>query len=361
MSIRRAVLVALPAWVVARVVALGCLLVTVLAHGGHTPRAGSVSGSHGWWAWDAAWYRSLAVHGYLGSPRDGERFFPLFPLLGRWLGFAFGGHDGTALVVLANVFALGFGAVVVLLTARELDRRAAPTAGWLTLLAPGAVVLGMAYAEPLSGLLAATFVLLVRSRRRAVWWAVPIGILAGLTRPTGFLLAVVPAAEFVLSRRRTEVMPLLTAAAAPIAGAGIFCLWAWDVYDDPLAPYHSQTKSGLHGGVVANPIHAIFVEPNHAGLPIPVRVVVVAAAVALVVLTWRTLPPSIALWATLLALAALTSTRLTSLPRYLSADFPLLIALAVYVRGRRAVGAVVVSGALFAAVAITGFGGKTVL
>jgi hypothetical protein len=113
--------------------------------------------------------------------------------------------------------------------------------------------------------------------------------------------------------------------------------------------------------VVANPIHAIFVEPNHAGLPIPVRVVVVAAAVALVVLTWRTLPPSIALWATLLALAALTSTRLTSLPRYLSADFPLLIALAVYVRGRRAVGAVVVSGALFAAVAITGFGGKTVL
>ena len=63
----------------------------------------------------------------------------------------------------------------------------------------------------------------------------------------------------------------------------------------------------------------------------------------------------------LLAFAALTQERLTSLPRYISGDFPLLIALAAYVQGRRAVLTVVASAGLFVAVAITGFNGSTVL
>jgi hypothetical protein len=359
-ALRRAVVVAVPAWLVSRALALVSLLLARATAGGPLPRAGSLAGAHGFWAWDAQWYRSLAEHGYLHSPKDGQRFFPLFPLLGRGLGAVLGGHDGVALVLLANVFTLGFGVAVVLLVEHELDERTAQRSAWLTLLAPGAVVLAMAYAEPLSGLLGAVFLLLVRRGGRGLWWAVAVGVAAGLTRPTGFLLAVVPVIELVLRRRRDEAVPLLSAAAAPVVGAGIFCAWAWSVYGDVLAPFHAQSKSGLRGGVVGDPLHGLF-GANHAGLPVPVRVVVVVVAVALVVLTWRTLPPSIAAWATLLALAAMTSTRLTSLPRYLSGDFPLLIALATRVRGRAAVAAVAVSAGLFVAVAVTAFGGGTVL
>lgn len=362
--VRGAVRVALPAWVVGRLLALACLGLVVLTHGGHTPRAGGahVPGSHGWWAWDAAWYRLIAERGYLASPPGGVRFFPLFPLLGRWLGFVFGGHDAVALVLLANLFALAFGVVVVLLTEQTLNSAAvARRAAWLTLLAPGAVVLAMAFAEPLSGFLSALFLLLVRNRGRLVWCAAPLGLLVGLTRPTGFLLAVVPAVEYVVASRRREVASLLAAAAAPVVGTVIFCAWAEHVYGDFLAPYHVQTEGNLRGGLIANPLHAIFTAPNHAGLPIPLRIAVVFATVALIVLAWRTLPPSIALWATLLAVAALTSERLTSLPRYISGDFPLLIALATKVAGRRALIAVVASAALFVAVAVTGFDGSTVL
>jgi hypothetical protein len=357
-DVRRAVGTVFPAWIAARVVALCCLGITALVHGGSFPQAGSryVAGSSGWWSWDAAWYRSLAEHGYAGSPPGGVRFFPLFPLLGRWLGFLLGGHDGVALILLANVFALAFGAAVVLLTERELDRSAAATAGWLTMLAPGAVVLATAFAEPLSGLLGAVFLLLVRGGGRAMWWAVPVGVLAGLTRPTGFLLAAVPVIEYlVVAGRRREWPPLLAAAAGPVVGTGIFCAWTARAYDDALAPYHAQTQTSLRGGIVANPIHALFVESSHKGLPVPLRVVVVLATIALVVLAWRLLPASIAVWATLLALAALTSARLTSLPRYVSGDFPLLMALAAVVQGRRAVLTVAASALLFALVAIAGF------
>jgi hypothetical protein len=362
--VRRAVLVALPAWVIGRLLALASLGIVVLTHGGHTPRAGGVHvpGSHGWWAWDAAWYRLIAERGYLASPPGGVRFFPLFPLLGRWLGAVFGGHDGVALVLLANVCALGFGTVVVLLAEQTLNSAAvARRTAWLTLLAPGAVVLAMAFAEPLSGFLSALFLLLVRSKGRLVWWAAPLGVLVGLTRPTGFLLAAVPAVEYAVAGRRRELGALLAAAAAPVAGAVIFCAWAAHAYGDFLAPFHVQTAGNLRGGLVANPFHAVFTAPNHAGLPVPLRIAVVVGTVALVILTWRALPPSIALWATLLAVAALTSERLTSLPRYISGDFPLLMALATKVQGRRAALAVAVSAGLFVAVAVTGMNGSTVL
>src|SRR3954462_12124899 len=137
--VRRAFLIAIPPWLVSR--ALGCLaLWTAWLRNDHSfPVSGhGATGATGIWAWDAAWYRSIAEDGYAGQLHPhGERFFPLLPLLGRGLGAAFGGHPDVALVVLANVAALGFGVGVALLTLRELGSRAVVPAAWLTLLAPG--------------------------------------------------------------------------------------------------------------------------------------------------------------------------------------------------------------------------------
>src|SRR3954454_21725506 len=346
--VRRAVLVAIPPWLVSRALAGLALWIAWLHHDHRFPVSGhGAAGATGIWAWDAAWYRSIAEDGYAGQLHvHGERFFPLLPLLGRWLGSALGGHPDVALVLVTNVAALGFGAGVAVLTLRELGPRVAVPATWLTLLAPGAVVLATAYAEALAGLLAVCYLLAARAAGRWVWWAVPIGLLAGLARPTGFLLAVVPLVE-LWTRRHADTtrdrLRLVAAMAAPVAGAGVYCLWTAAVDDQLLLPFTAQSAPGLRGGILTNPLHGIFLAPNHGGVPVAVRVAIVAVAVALLVLTWQRLPRSIAVWATLLLMAAVTSAQGTSLPRYLSADFPLLMALATLAVGR--VRTVVVAGA----------------
>src|SRR4051794_21199578 len=349
--VRRAVLVAIPPWLVSRALAGLALWIAWLHHDHSFPVSGhGAPGATGIWAWDAAWYRSIAEDGYAGQLHPhGERFFPLLPLLGRWLGAVFGGHPGVALVVLANLTALAFGAGVALLTTRELGPKVAVPATWLTLLAPGAVVLATAYAEALAGLLAVAYLLAIRVAGRSTWWAVPVGVLAGLARPTGFLLAVVPLVELWIRRDADTIrdrLRMVAAMAAPIAGAAAYCLWTAAVDDDLLLPFTAQSAPGLRGGILANPFHGLFVAPNRAGVPVAVRVAVVAVAVALLALTWRRLPRSIAVWSTLLLVAALTSAQGTSLPRYISADFPLLMALATVVVGRVRMAVVTAASAL---------------
>ena len=362
-NLQRALVVAIPPWLVSRALVGLALWVCWLRNGHSFPVSGhGAPGATGIWAWDAAWYRSIAEHGYGGQIHThGERFFPLLPLTGRWVGAVFGGHSGLALVLLVNVAALVFAVGVAVLAQRELGDRAAVAATWLTLLAPGGVVLAIAYAEALAGMLAVGFLLAVRSRGAATWWAVPAGVLGGLARPTGFLLAVVPLVELWLTRRHTDAgrrLALLAGVGAPLAGAGIYCLWSLAVDDDLLLPFTAQSAPGLRGGVLANPFHGLFLAPNRSGLPVALRVLVVVVAIALVVLVWRLLPVSIAVWSTLLVLAAVTSAQGTSLPRYLSADFPLLMALGGVVAGRRALASVAValSAAAFLVVGVSGFG-----
>ena len=360
--VRRALLVAIPPWLVSRALAAASLWICWLRSGHRFPVSGhGAPGATGIWAWDAAWYRSIAEHGYAAQLNPhGERFFPLFPLLGRWLGAVLGGRPGLALVLVANIAALAFGVGVAVLVRRELGDRPAVLATWLALLAPGAVVLAIGYAEALAGALAVAYLLAVRTRGSATWWAVPAGALSGLARPTGLLLAVIPVVELLLRRRDNPLrarVALLGAAAAPVAGVGIFCLWTAAVDGDFLLPFRAQSAPGLRGGLFTNPLHGLFEAPNRAGLPVAVRVAVVVLAVGLLVLTWRLLPRSIAAWSTVFFLAAITSAQATSLPRYLSADFPLLIALAATLRGRaQAVVTCAASAAAFVVVAVSGFG-----
>ena len=360
---QRALVVAVPAWLASRALAAAALGICWLSNGHHFPVSGhGAPGASGIWAWDAAWYRSIAEHGYAGQIHsNGERFFPLLPLLGRWLGAVFGGHPGLALLVVVNLAALAFGVGVALLTERELGRRPAVVATWLALLAPGGVVLSIAYAEALAGALAVGYLLAVRAHGTTTWWAVPAGVLGGLARPTGFLLAVVPLIELWSTRRRQQpsrpLLPMLAATAAPVVGAGIYCLWTAGVEGDLLRPFTAQSAPGLRGGVLANPLHGLFVAPNRSGLPVALRVAVVLVALVLLAVSWKVLPRGIAVWATLLFLAAVTSAQGTSLPRYLSADFPLLMAAAaVATRRLRALILCALSAAAFVAVGVSGFG-----
>ena len=110
----------------------------------------------------------------------------LTPLLGRAVGWT-GLGPRTGVVVVAELAALGAGALLVVLLRREgLAEAVVQRSVWLLTLAPSAFVLVLGYAEATFLVLAIATFLCARSRR---WWlAVPIGILAGLTRPAGFVV-----------------------------------------------------------------------------------------------------------------------------------------------------------------------------
>ena len=92
--------------------------------------------------WDAAWYRDIAHRGYGGVTKVGLRFFPLFPLIARVVSWLPGVGAGAAVLVVANVSALGVGVLIYELACREgRDHNLARRAVWIVYLAPTAFVL----------------------------------------------------------------------------------------------------------------------------------------------------------------------------------------------------------------------------
>ena len=191
----------------------------------------------GLFAWDGAFYRDIASRGYDALPEAALRFFPLYPLFGRGLGWMLGGNEGLALLLIANVSALAAGALMHRLVLVDLaDRRTAQLSASLLALAPPAFVLVWAYAEALY--LVCAIGMLLALRRRSWWWAAVAGFLAGLTRPFGVVLAVPATIEGLKGWRRASPRDRVARAAAivaPIVGLGAFLLWIGS-----LDPIHQQ-------------------------------------------------------------------------------------------------------------------------
>ncbi len=387
----RAVLAVLPQWVVARLIVVGALALAHLVVDRDHPGAAAVHRVHqGLLGWDAGWYEAIARVGYGPLGHQSLRFFPLFPLVGRALAYVPGLSAGAALVVVANLSALGATALLRILVVEESgDERWADRSVWLFSLAPPAFVLVMGYAEGLLLVLSVGCFLAIRrgSGRRGkgrpensrpensrpensrpenggsdsgggetgrpetdpatlgttgpAWlWAAALGAAAGLTRPVGVLLAVPVAIE---AARRWRVAGggeralAVLATLAPVVGAGAFLAWSAGVYGDGLLPLSVQTQAGHHGGL-SDPFRTIAhdvtgVAHHHFGTALHVPWVVLV--VALVVVCWWRLPASYGALATVVAVVALTGTNLDSFERYALGAFPLVVAAASLTAGRR--------------------------
>ncbi|MFI6285025.1 hypothetical protein ACIBCM_09745 [Streptomyces sp. NPDC051018] len=186
-------------------------------------------------AWDGLLYVSIATDGYpdgftrtaTGEPAGNNlAFFPLFPLLTRWLHRLTGMDPGTAAIVIAHVSLLAALFAVHALVTRLYDTRTATIT--IVLLAgaqPMALTFLMGYSESLFLALAAGALL---AAHRGVWLtAGSLGLLAGLTRPAAFALAVALAVAAVLAmrrERRISARPVLGVALA-CAGTPAYLLW----------------------------------------------------------------------------------------------------------------------------------------
>ncbi|MHB1785041.1 MAG: hypothetical protein ACYCS7_02680 [Acidimicrobiales bacterium] len=339
--VRQAVVAALPAWLVARAVVIGSLLLAhyIVSHTHPGAPGVAIRAHEGLLGWDAGYYRDIARAGYAPLGHQALRFFPLVPALARVLTDITGVSVSITLLVISNLSALGVGAGIYALVRTEgegdgLARRAA----WLVALAPPAFVLVMGYSD-------STFVLLAIiaffGYRRGHWGlAMGMGVLAGLSRPVAILLCLPAAVEAWRGWRGARAggrLARLGATAAPAVGIGLYLGWAQWRFDAGLAPIRDQTASNLRGGL-ANPLHTLAHDVRDlvhhhvgSGLHVPWFVL----CVVLLVVCFRRLPSSYGFFAAGMLGLAVSSANLDSLERYCLTAFPFIIAGATLMTSER--------------------------
>lgn len=342
---------ALP-WAVSRALVLGSLWLARFLDDKLAPARHARSTAAGLFIYDGGWYRDIAQHGYAALPREGLRFFPLYPLLGRWLGVVFLDHTAAALVVLANGAALALVALVHRLVLRETqDRRVAARAAWYAAVFPAALSLALAYAEPLMMLAAVGMFLALRSRR---WLpAAALGVVAGLTRPVGVLLMVPAVVEAARGWRDTggrERAARLGAVVAPGVGMAAYLAWVGAVYGDPLDPFNVQSRHDLRGASVDPITHVVdsvrdLVHGVRFGTSM--HLVWLAVFLLLLVVVARRLPASYAAYAAATLVLGMTASNISSFDRYVFSTFPFVIGVALLTERHdadRVAGAVAAAG-----------------
>ena len=373
--------VALPAWVVARILVVGALIgahVGVSSLRPHDP--GALLRVHqGLLAWDGGWYQSIAGHGYAASGVQSVRFYPAFPLAGRLLGRIPGVGVGPALVVIANLCSLAAMAGLVLLVRHDFtDSGLARRSAWLLALAPSAYALVLAYAD--GPLLLCTVTCFLGMRTQRWWWAAAAGLAAGLVRPLGILLVVPVAVEVwrhhrsradadggAAPGRRRRLAPGVGQAAAlagPVVGTAIFLGWVRAQFGDLWLPFRLQQQNGHRGGItvpLSSMWHSLVSVTHGHHLGSASHIPWALVAVALVVVAFRRLPLSYALFAAAVLVVSLASSNLDSFERYALGAFPLVVAASTLTERRGVeVAVLVVSAAAMTGYALLAFLGIVV-
>ena len=356
-------------WLTARVITLLALgLAKYEVSHFHITNPKAVLESHdGLLGSDAGWYQSIAAHGYGALPRSATRFFPLLPLLDRWLSDITSLTVGIASLLITNTASLLLGIGIYALVRSEFrDTLLARRAVWLIMLAPPAFVFVMGYSEALLVLLAVAF--FINIRRGNWWWAGLFGYLAGTARPIGCLLAVPAVIEVIRSWRTdggSRWPGKVVAIVASVAGTVTYLGWVSAMYGQGfLEPLKIQQQQAHHGAL-ADPVSTMYhaltnvAHGHHIGDALHVPWIGVAA-ILIVVAFWR-LPLSYGAFALCVVVVALSGSNLDSFERYALSAFPLVMAGATLLRSLRvATVTYVLCGAAMALYAVLAFQGSYV-
>ena len=353
---------ALP-WIASRALVVGALLLSrfLFDEIGRVPGPGQ-----GLFAWDAAFYREIAEHGYAALSAESLRFFPLFPLVSRALGVVFLGNTDVAVIVVANLAALVFGALLHRLAVIETgDRALAVRAAWFGLLFPVGVSLVLGYAEALGMALAVGMFLALRTKRWAA--AGTLGLLAGATRPLGVLLALPalievlpgwPALDLRARARR------LVAVVGPPIGLACFLTYSAIEFGDFLEPLSVQGDPRLRGGF-QDPFTRVvdaardLLEGDRFGSGSPLLWAILLAGLLYVLA--RRLPASYSWYAGATLVLGFTAKNLGSYERYAMSAFPFVLGIALLTKRREVErAALVVTAAGLVAYSVLAFFGSWV-
>lgn len=327
---------AFPGWVAARLIVISALGLVSLRYNGLSHTGALLIGS-GWSGWDAAWYAGIAEDGYAAHGIAATRFFPLLPMLARAVSTVSTLPVPLVLIAISWTASLLFAALLHRLVLRETgDFAAARRAAWLIQLVPGANALVLGYTEALAGFLAVLFFVVIRLPGRH-WLAVPAGVLGGLLRPVGMLLAL-PAMVQVASDRhrpRRARLALVAAAVSAPAATAAYLGWCWWRWGDPLLPYRVHTASELRGGIVDVQWRYLF-HTSPGGYPWPMVLALLGGASVAMWWCAKLLPIAYTVWAATGFVVSATAFGFHSMPRYLASLFPLVMTAALALRTARA-------------------------
>jgi len=287
--------------------------------------------------WDVGWYLHIATNGYPSDipMQDGRvaqnatAFFPLFPVLVRWVD-RLTPLDGLQSAVAIAVVG-GFVSVVLLwmLVREVVDAETADRSAALFGFFPASFVFLIGYSEAV--MLPFAIGCLIALRRRA--W-VSAGLMAGIAtfaRPNAVALCLACAwAAFGAMRTRRDWKALLAPLLSP-AGLVVFTAFLWARTGDPLVSLNTQRDGwGQRLDFGAKTIESSL---SVLDRPIDVNVVVSTLSVLFVIaglvlmIRWR--PPAEIVIYTLVVIApVLMSSTISSRPRFALTAFPLLVAYA---------------------------------
>ncbi|WP_328302408.1 glycosyltransferase family 39 protein [Streptomyces sp. NBC_00435] len=298
--------------------------------------------------WDSVYYLNIADHGYssamvpachIGGPTCKLAFFPVYPLLTRGLSAVTGAPaDWTAwaLSLVASLLA----AWGIFAVAEKLhNARVAFFAVALYAVVPHALVLSMAYTEPVFVALAAWAVYAVLTHRWPT--AGVLALLAGATRPSGsaVVAAVVLCALRALftgrerdGTRWAAVRPWAAVLLAPLGWLAFFAwvgqrMGRWDGYFAEQRQWGSTFDGGVY---TVRSLRELLTRPALTLDQVVVAATVVTAVVLLFVLTRRRPPAAVWIYTALLVLIAVGGAGFFhSKARFLLPAFPLLFPFAV--------------------------------
>jgi hypothetical protein len=297
--------------------------------------------------WDAGWYYQIATSGYHWDRREpGQQniaFFPAFPMATRAVARLFGGEpEAYILAGLALSHAAFLWALVLLhRLARDMTGNAATAASVVLLAAcyPFAIFYGAFYTESFFLLGAVGAMHELRAGRPAA--AGFFGLLAGLTRPNGFLLAI---PLLVLCARRldggrvwsTRAASMALAATMPVAGLAIYSAYLAAVTGNPLAWYAQHAAWGRTFAGLA-PVAGAFDHIAREGLVAyttaqpytTINVVAASIVVSLILPIWRRVGPEYGLFVAVNVLPPLVLGGALSMGRVTATMFPVFLWLAM--------------------------------
>lgn len=305
-------------WLAVSTMQLGCRNEIACPHG-------SMDLLGGFTRWDADAYLDIARNGYLGAGRESfGAYSPLYPLLVRAAGLAFGGSDAAFAIsgiVIANVALIVALAGVYALSRPRIGDAGAVRVGTLLLIFPTTIFLSAAYAEPL---FIATSVWSAREAEDARWLrAGGLAALAAFTRPFG-AISVVPLI-FAARRHGPSATAIVAIALAPLAFVA-WTVYLWSISGDPLNVVHVY---GAWGSGVRSPLATLgdLFDPTVYGFPWIV-LGLFALFVVLVAIVWRRWGWGYGVYGAGLLLVVAASGSITSSMRYELAIYPAFIALA---------------------------------
>ncbi len=280
-----------------------------------------------WQRFDTLWYLRIAAQGY--APHDGSTvYFPLYPMLIRFLGTLFVGNYLLAALVISNLAFVGVLFCMYRLTERQFGGTGARRSTLYLAIFPTAFFFLAAYTESLFLLLTLAAFLSAHEKR---WWlAGSLGFLASLTRLQGVVL-VVPLLYMYLRDRRFHPSRLRPDMLGPVIvplGAVLFMAYQYLVVGS--APLMSTYQTQLYaqfvwpwGNIIASVQQIVSPEGTFVDV---LNLLATGAFIAMTILSFRKLPMEYAIYMaiTLLALMLRRTTLqpLVSMSRYVLVLFP---------------------------------------